>query len=928
MKKQTDSACRISGVADSVSRVGYRVSCTPLARRPKSSIFNLQSSILALLLLAGTAKAGDYYVSTTGLDSNTGADWANALLTISNGVAKATADGSGTVTVSNGTYAITVQITISAAITVCSFGNGVTGGLANAAATVVRYTPATRSGVFSITANANLQGFTIQEGKGVNGVYINGGGVYMNNGVVRDCIIQSNGGDSLRGGGVYMDGGLVRDCLIRSNGNADRTEGSGVYINSGGTVSNCVISGNYAANGAVGGGGVYMAAGTVVACRINDNLCGANAAGAGVQIAGGTVRNCLITRNGTGGTGGGVYVSGGTIESCTITANSAGSSGGGGIYRSGSNAGTIRNCIVVNNTSTHATYQNTYSGTTTWNNNCTTNPVVAGTGCISGDPLFRDTTEGNYQLSVGSPCIDTGQDQGWMPGATDLSGNARKQDIPGVGTASVDMGAYEYNAALTCDFLASPRALIAAPFTYQSYGPAPFTVQFTGWADGTNLTGLVYRWDFDNDGTYDDESSGSSVSYTYNAVGVYHPRLQVINAASEVATKSKTNYVSAGTTHYVVTNNPTAAAPYTSWATAASNNIQAALNAATVNGSQVLVSNGIYAITNTLAVNKIVTLRSFAGGLSGASNTIIRPLVTGGYRLFSVSDANAVLQGFTIQDALVFGVNVNGQGVYMSAGLVRDCIIRNNGFCDNHFGSGVYMSGGTVSNCVVKNNGGGSNVQGAGIYATGGQILDCQILDNVLSGGEGSSAGGAGIYAIGALIRNCLIARNSAGGTAGGDKAGGGVYLQNGTIESCTIVGNSAIGAVGGGGVYRTSGTAGTILNCIVYSNAAPNNATYKNFFTYTDAGITYTCTTNPVVAGTGCIPDDPLFFNPDAGDFSLKKTSLCIDAGLNQTWMTGATDLAGNNRLIKGNKAGVVIVDMGAYETFVPARGTVIVMW
>jgi hypothetical protein len=621
-------------------------------------------------------------------------------------------------------------------------------------------------------------------------------------------------------------------------------------------------------------------------------------------------------------------LAGGTLENCTITANRAGASGGGGIYRNEANAGTVRNCIVLNNTSSHATYQNTYSGDTGWTYNCTTNPVVAGAGgCISSDPLFRDTTEGNYQLRTGSPCIDTGDDA-VVTGATDLAGNARQQNIPGIGTASVDMGAYEYHAALTCDFLASPRALLTAPFTCQSFGPAPFTVQFTGSAYGTNLTGLVYRWDFDNDGTYDDVSSGSSVSYTYNTVGVYHPRLQVDNAASEVATKSKTNYVSAGTTHYVVTNNPTAAAPYTSWATAASNNIQAALNAATVNGSQVLVSNGIYNITNTLTLGKIVTLRSFAGGLSGASNTIIRPLVNGGYRLSSLSDANAVLQGFTIQEVYVLTANYNGQGVYMSAGWVRECIIRNNGFCDNHFGSGVYMSGGTVSNCIIRNNGGGANVQGSGIYATGGQILDCQILDNVLNGNEGNSAGGAGIYAIGALIRNCLIARNAVNNPGGGgDKAGGGVYLQNGTIESCTIVGNSASGAVGGGGVYRTSGTAGTILNCIVYSNAAPNNATYKNFYTTSAAGITYTCTTNPVVAGTGCIPDDPLFVNFAGGDYSLKHASLCIDAGANQTWMTGAKDVVGNNRLIKGNKPGPIIVDIGAYETYVPPSGTVFIM-
>ena len=42
---------------------------------------------------------------------------------------------------------------------------------------------------------------------------------------------------------------------------------------------------------------------------------------------------------------------------------------------------------------------------------------------------------------------------------------------------------------------------------------------------------------------------------------------------------------------------------------------------------------------------------------------------------------------------------------------------------------------------------------------------------------------------------------------------------------------------------------------------------------------------------------------------------------------MTGAKDLAGSNRLIKGNKAGSAIVDMGAYETYVPPKGTGVLM-
>jgi hypothetical protein len=64
-----------------------------------------------------------------------------------------------------------------------------------------------------------------------------------------------------------------------------------------------------------------------------------------------------------------------------------------------------------------------------------------GTGNINTDPIFVDT---DGRLSVGSPCIDAG-DNGAVPAwiTTDLEGNPRIADGDGDGDPKVDMGAYE-----------------------------------------------------------------------------------------------------------------------------------------------------------------------------------------------------------------------------------------------------------------------------------------------------------------------------------------------------------------------------------------------------------------------------------------------------------------------------------------------------
>ena len=63
------------------------------------------------------------------------------------------------------------------------------------------------------------------------------------------------------------------------------------------------------------------------------------------------------------------------------------------------------------------------------------------------------------------------------------------------------------------------------------------------------------------------------------------------------------------------------------------------------------------------------------------------------------------------------------------------------------------------------------------------------------------------------------------------------------------------------------------------------------------------------VIDGGGNIDADPLFVDPDNGDFHLSFDSPCIDVGDNSVVEDGAVDMDGEQRIQHG------VVDMGADE-------------
>jgi hypothetical protein len=96
----------------------------------------------------------------------------------------------------------------------------------------------------------------------------------------------------------------------------------------------------------------------------------------------------------------------------------------------------------------------------------------------------------------------------------------------------------------------------------------------------------------------------------------------------------------------------------------------------------------------------------------------------------------------------------------------------------------------------------------------------------------------------------------------------------------------------------RTAASGGTLNNCIVYHNTAPEGPNYYEHG-YSHEGIAIVmnscCTTPMPILGGGNITNAPLFVDSAGGNLRLQSNSPCINAGNNAYTQEGSTDLEGN---------------------------------
>jgi hypothetical protein len=271
--------------------------------------------------------------------------------------------------------------------------------------------------------------------------------------VIENTIIDGGGLSSVVTFKGYEDERAVLTGFTLTGGNGN-SSGRGGAINGRGDgqdmarpiISDCIIRNNIARYGTIG-----FCSGFIKRCIIVNNV---GQEGGGFSFCGGVIANCLIAGN-KGNNGGGFYACDGLIFNCTITENKA-SNKGGGIYLG---RGLIANCILWNNESS---LNNEIYGS--WPIFSCIGEDTKGTGCINADPLFVNNgnwddngtpenldddiwVEGDYQLSAGSPCVDSGRYSYYKLIApdTDLVGNVRLVN------QQIDLGCYEYGGIKDTD---------------------------------------------------------------------------------------------------------------------------------------------------------------------------------------------------------------------------------------------------------------------------------------------------------------------------------------------------------------------------------------------------------------------------------------------------------------------------------------------
>ena len=742
-----------------------------------------------------------------------------------------------------------------------------------------------------------------------------GGAIYCTNSsspVISDCTFSGNNA-SKYGGGICCDSGdpKIANCTFSGNsagaggaihcrssspsitdcrfiGNDVTGSGGAIlcWTSSSPKITNCIFSGNNADYG----GAIscaYSSSLYLTNCTFSGNSATAGVGGAVSCWSGSlTVINCTFSHNSTPYWGGAIWCcsSSLTLTNCAFSVNSA-SGYGGAIYCENSSSSSLNNCILWDNsagTEGDEIYIYDSGSSCTLNYCCVDSTGYGGytsniteNNCIYSDPEFVCPEAGVLRLRHTSPCIDAGDDS-LVPSdlQTDILG------CPRIVGSAVDIGAYEHQGVIYVDPVngSDSNDGLSWATAKRSIQPA-IDAASDGWvillADGTYNGYLNRNLDTQGKALHIVSKSGD-------------PGLCVIDCEHD----GRAFHIHSGEPSELIIEG----------VTIRKGRVEDAPGGAMVckNHSSPTIINCVF--QGNEAVDANGTTDEEDGGAicceDGGDLSIIKCV-------FSGNSADRY-------GGAVYCVN-------FSSPVVSECKFSDNkaraggaiGCCQN--------SSPTVSDCVFVGN--GAKGSGGAIYCW--EFSDTSVDNCVFSNNSADYGGAIYCYASALKVMCCLFVSNSA------DAHGGAIRFHSSRgslITNCTFSGNVADW---GGAICCNFTSRATLNNCILWGDSAtnsgdeiyisdPSSSCTLNYCCVDNAGYGFGSgvPTTRIDDSNNCIFADPQFVDPANGDYHLKDTSPCIDAGDNSLVPSGVDkDLDGNERIVDGNNDGTPTVDIGAYE-------------
>ena len=715
-----------------------------------------------------------------------------------------------------------------------------------------------------------------------NSTNARGGGLRIYNTMVtvNDCSFEDNtvyGAGNDGGAGIYLELSaayqvnvtnteFLRNTAVYDPDNSvtGNNGGGGIRLTGGGKLvaDGCLFLGNYGARGA----GIYDWASVVEAtnCAFIDGNHAHHASGIWVRY-GATVSavGCTFANN-RGGTGPAIWIWSGsgiasevTMLNCIVANNPDG-------YAINSNQNTVANVFRVGN----CLFDNNAVGDAAGDfvdlgGNISIDPDIGGVGGTYTYAGLADPMNGNVNLVAGSAAIDTGASSsafGTIP-TTDMDGNARDVDMPGVGGSGAG-NAYDIGAV--------ERVSTAIP----SSGIVYVNDNAVDGGDGTigapiksvqNAIDLLQA---------SPPAPWNATNQVYVAGGTYYEHL-LMEANSAVRGGFSEDFSSRDASAYptILDGEDTA---YSGAMVRFYNSAGARLDGFTVQNGYSNISEGGGVYINCQAEVTSCVVRNNLGGANWLGGG-------GGFRLTGSADA-----------------------------LIDNCWIHDNNVIyrpsnnNNDGGGGICAYGGSV-NALVRDTRITSNSSGRGggimcAYST------VQVENSVIAQNMVRDTGSAAFLRYGGSLTMVNTTIDGNHRLAGSTTA---IYQWASTDPSFLSLTNCIVSNSDGAGVSGNNGDHTHVFANNLFHN---NGGTDVSESYYTDLGGNIS---KESLGGSSSVPTAVFFADRANWDYSLAPGSNAVDAGLT-TDTAPTVDLAGNARDwdVPGIGASSPdVIDIGAYE-------------